>query len=229
MENSLAHKYLTSDIFEDKKIINLSYKPTPSDRELEWDRSKILMSKTDHKGNILYANEAFIDVCGYDDFELMDKPHNILRHPDMPKVIFKLMWEDLQKNNGSHIIIKNMSKTGRFFWVANDVKNNIDQNGTITYTAQQSAVSNDVIKNKIEPLYKKLIQIENASGVQSSENYLVGYLEEQRKTLMEFIDDLTYNIDNPNQVTNKTETSKKKGLFSGMFSNDNKEAKNKKN
>jgi PAS domain S-box-containing protein len=222
MENLQEQKRLQLIINQEDNIRNLSFKPIPSDRELEWDKTKILMSKTDYKGNILYANEAFIDVCGYDDFELMDKSHNILRHPDMPKVIFKLMWEDLQKNQGSHIIIKNMSKTGRFFWIANDIKTNIDQNGTITYTGQQSSVSNDIIKNKIEPLYKKLIQIENASGVNSSENYLVGYLEEQRKTLMEFIDELTYNIDNPNEETEKNDSSKNKGLFSGLFSKNKK-------
>lgn len=228
MENSLNQKFVFSDINEGKKIINLLYKPTPSDRELVWDRSKILVSKTDHKGNILYANEAFINVCGYDDFELMDNPHNMLRHPDMPKVIFKLMWEDLQKNNSSHIIMKNMAKTGRFYWVANEVKTNLGQNGNVTYTGQQSAVPNEIIINKIEPLYKKLLQIEQASGAQSSENYLTGYLEEQRKTLMEFIDDLIYNSEYPTQEENRIETPKKKGIFSGFFTNDDDEVKKKK-
>lgn len=73
-------------------------RPTPSDREVDWNRTKVLLSKTDTKGTILYANDAFIDVSGYDEFELIGQAHNIIRHPDMPKIIFKFLWDNIQAN-----------------------------------------------------------------------------------------------------------------------------------
>lgn len=205
----------------DKKIIGLSYKPTPSARELEWDKSKQLLSKTDSNGNILYANEAFINVCGYDDFELMDKNHNLLRHPDMPKVIFKLLWENLAENKQCAVIIKNMSKTGRYYWVYNDVVGLADNNDNIFYTGKQKAVGNDVIVNYVEPLYKKLLQVEKASGTQSSENYLIGFLEERNKTYIEYIDGLMASgkdvLADDFSYDDTKNIPKKKGFFTSFF------------
>ena len=200
-----------------EKIFGLTYKPTPSDREQEWDASKVLLSKTDSKGNILYANESFIDVCGYDDFELMDKNHNILRHPDMPKVIYKLMWQDLSKGGSFYTILKNMAKTGRYYWVANDIKTVVDGNGNFSYTGQQKAVNHELISKTIEPLYKKLLQIENASGLQSSENYLTGFLEERNRTYCQFIDDLIATGVDSLESAPRSGPVKKKGFFSGFF------------
>ena len=110
--------YNISPLDADQKVIGLTYRPTPSDRELEWDKSKVLLSKTDDKGNILYANESFIDVSGYDDFELMNKSHNLLRHPDMPKVIFKLLWENISKGESYMVIMKNISQN-KCNWIPN--------------------------------------------------------------------------------------------------------------
>ncbi len=210
----------------DKKIIELTYRPTPSDRELEWDKTKQLLSKTDSKGNILYANESFIDVCGYDDFELMDKNHNLLRHPDMPKVIFKLLWENLSKNKQCSLIIKNMSKTGRYYWVYNDVTTTVDDNDNVFYTGKQKAVANEIILNHIETLYKKLLQVEKASGIQSSENYLIGFLEERNKTYVEYINGLiATGKDSVGEISNDgfsvSTVQKKKGFFTSFFADDN--------
>lgn len=66
-------------------------KITPLDKEVIWDKSKVIMSKTDKFGTIEYANDVFVDVSGYEDYELVGQPHNIIRHPDMPKVIFKVL------------------------------------------------------------------------------------------------------------------------------------------
>ncbi len=217
--------YNISPLDADQKIIGLTYRPTPSDRELEWDKSKVLLSKTDDKGNILYANESFIDVSGYDDFELMNKSHNLLRHPDMPKVIFKLLWENISKGESYMVIIKNMSKTGRFYWVVNDIKASKDGYGLMTFTGQQHSVNPQIISQVVEPLFKKLLHIEQASGIQSSENYLIGFLEEKSKTLPQFFSEVTNNVytSSSDSVSESSESSnssgpvKKKGFFSGFF------------
>ena len=81
----------------------IANKPVLVDKEVTWDKTKVIMSKTDAFGTIEYANEVFVDVCGYEDYELMGQPHSIIRHPDMPKVIFKVLWEKSKTwNQKSH-------------------------------------------------------------------------------------------------------------------------------
>lgn len=186
-------------------------RPTPSDREVDWNKSKVLLSKTDTKGTILYANEDFIDVSGYDEFELVGQPHNIVRHPDMPKVIFKFLWDSIKSSQNIHAIIKNMSKTGRYYWVVTDFKIIADADGEIVgYFGTRKSVPEDIIVKFIEPLYKKLLHIEEASGLHASEEYLVGFLEERKKTYMEYVDHLI--------ATKKDDKNKvSKGLFNGLF------------
>ncbi|CEN48346.1 Putative sensor (PAS) domain for methyl-accepting chemotaxis sensory transducer (fragment) [Capnocytophaga canimorsus] len=87
-------------------------KPVPVDREVVWDKTKTLISKTDKFGNIEYANDAFIEVSSYEDFELMSQPHSIIRHPDMPRVIFKILWDNLKAKKNFHAIIKIWLKRG---------------------------------------------------------------------------------------------------------------------
>ena len=70
---------------------------TPVNKEVGWDKSKTIMSKTDAKGTIEYVNQVFMDVSGYTEAELVGKPHSVIRHPDMPKTIFKIPWDDIQK------------------------------------------------------------------------------------------------------------------------------------
>lgn len=186
-------------------------RPTPSEREVDWNKNKVLLSKTDTKGTILYANEDFIDVSGYDEFELIGQPHNIIRHPDMPKVIFKFLWDSIKSSNNIHVIIKNMSKTGRYYWVITDFKIIADSDGEIVgYFGTRKSVPDDIIIKFIEPLYKKLLHIEEASGMLASEEYLIGFLEERKKTYMQYIDHLV--------ATGKDDKNKvSKGLFNGLF------------
>ena len=186
-------------------------RPIPSDREVDWNKSKVLLSKTDTKGTILYANEAFIDVSGYDEFELIGQPHNVIRHPEMPQVIFKFLWDSIKANKNIHAIIKNMSKTGRYYWVITDFKIIADTDGEIVgYFGTRKSVPEPIIVKFIEPLYKKLVHIEEVSGLKASEEYLIGFLEERNKTYMEYVDHLV--------ATGKDDKEKvKKGFFNGFF------------
>ena len=76
--------------------MNTNLSPRPSkiiDEEVKWDKSQIIISKTDLHGTILYMNDAFEEASEYNKVELIGEPHNIIRHPDMPKVVFKVLWE----------------------------------------------------------------------------------------------------------------------------------------
>lgn len=181
-------KYNISPMSTDDKVFELTQRPTPSDREVIWDKTKTLLCKTDSKGIIMYANEAFIDVCGYDDFELITKNSNITRHPDMPRVIFKIMWEIISEGKDFITLVKNMAKTGRYYWVINEINTAVDKNGDYTYTSRQNSLSEESkALKKVITLYKKLLHIEQASGVVASENYLIGFLEERNETFVEYI------------------------------------------
>ncbi|KQO22523.1 histidine kinase [Flavobacterium sp. Leaf82] len=163
------------------------------DKEVSWDKTQVIMSKTNAFGIIEYANEVFVDVSGYEDYELMGQPHNIIRHPDMPKVIFKVLWENLKNGKNFHAIVKNLAKSGRYYWVITDFEISRDENDVIVnYFGRRQAVPQEVIAMHIEPLYKKLLQIEAASGMEFSEKYLIGFLEEKKKTYVEYIKDLIF-------------------------------------
>ena len=191
-------------------------RPTVIDKEAIWDKTKVLMSKTDKFGTIEYANESFVDASGYEDYELVGKPHNIIRHPDMPKVIFKVLWDNLKKGNNFHAIIKNLAKSGRYYWVITDYEVIKNDNGEITnYVGRRTTIPQEVITKDIEPLYRKLIQIEETSGVEGCEKYLTGFLEEERKTYDQYILGLLTDYEAKNNPQPKTE--EEKGFFGKLF------------
>jgi len=201
-------------------------RPIPIDEEVVWDKSRTIMSKTDLFGTIEYANDVFVDVSGYEDYELMAQPHSIIRHPDMPKIIFKVLWENIKQGNQFHGIVKNLSKSGRYYWVITNFEYVRDSEGNITnYIARRKAVPENIITNHIEPLYNRLLHIEQASGVEASEKYLIGFLEEAGLSYVDFITNLMVENEEAEQSkakeiteTNPTDKEKKKGFFQRFFS-----------
>ena len=85
--------------------------------ETEVPHDEVITSRTDLNGNITYANELFCEISGYTLDELIGKPHNIVRHPDMPKSIYKELWETLKSGNQWTGIVKNLRKDKGFYWV----------------------------------------------------------------------------------------------------------------
>jgi PAS domain S-box-containing protein len=103
----------------------------PTGRERTWGEEDIIVSKTDLKGHITYANLTFLEVSGYSEEELLGKPHNIIRHPDMPRCVFKLLWDTLENGNEIFAYVKNMAKTGDHYWVFAHVTPTFDSRGQI--------------------------------------------------------------------------------------------------
>lgn len=85
--------------------------------EILLDETSLLVSETDAKGMIVYADETFVKFSEYSLEELIGKPHNMIRHPDMPKATFKELWESLKKGNVWQGFVKNRTKSGKFYWV----------------------------------------------------------------------------------------------------------------
>jgi len=166
------------------------YRPIVLDEEIKFSKKKFIVSKTDLKGNILFVNKNFSEVSGYGESELIGAPHNVLRHPDMPKAVFYLVWQNLLAGNKISGVIKNLAKDGRYYWVIADLEAKRDSKGTITsLTAFRRAAPQDII-DTTEELYATMLQIEKKHGMENSIAYLEGFLEENDMNYHEFIDEL---------------------------------------
>ena len=90
-----------------------------------------LVSKTDRKGRITYGNRIFIEYSGYSEAELLGKQHNIVRHPDMPRGVFKYLWDTVEARQECFAYVKNRSKDGGFYWVFANVTPSFDADGQV--------------------------------------------------------------------------------------------------
>ena len=115
-----------------------------------------IISKTDLKGNIIFVNSAFCKLSGYSKQELVGQPHNIVRHPDMPKEIFKELWDTIEKNQKFRGFIKNLRKDGKYYWVEAFIEPIFDDYGKkIGYISARKPVSDDD-KEKYSNIYKQM-------------------------------------------------------------------------
>ena len=155
-------------------------KPTPIDEEIVLDPKRYIVSETDEKGKITFANDYFQEVSGYTEEELIGKPHNIVRHPDMPKVVFKLLWETIGSGKNINAVVKNLAKDGRYYWIFTEfeIRKDTDTGKIIGYHASRKKISRHVIEI-ISDLYAKLLEIEKSDGVEASEKYLIEFLKEK--------------------------------------------------
>ena len=139
----------------------MSTKVTPTKTERFFDEDQIIVSKTDLKGHLTYVNPVFLKLYGGTEKELLGKPHSIVRHPDMPRCIFKLLWDNISNGKEIFAYVKNMSKNGDYYWVLAHATPSRDNDGNITgYHSNRRVPDRQVINEIITPLYEKLIMIE---------------------------------------------------------------------
>ena len=135
-------------------------RPFPKNEEVTFEEVGVLnrpiISKTDLKGIITYANTPFCKLSGYSKEELIGKPQNILRHPDMPKAIFKTLWNTIEKGETFRGFIKNLRKDGRYYWIEIIIQPTYDENGVkVGYIATRNPIS-ESDKIKYEKIYKEM-------------------------------------------------------------------------
>lgn len=104
---------------------------TPTQHELVMRENDFIVSKTDLKGRITYGNQIFMQFSGYSEEELLGTQHNIIRHPDMPRGVFKFLWDTLQAGQECFAYVKNMSRDGSFYWVFANVTPSLDESGQV--------------------------------------------------------------------------------------------------
>ena len=131
--------------------------PTPTKTERQFGEDEIIVSKTDLKGRITYANDVFCRVGQYTEHELVGQPHSILRHPDMPRCVFQLLWQEIAAGREIFAYVKNMAKSGDFYWVFAHVTPNFDQAGHITGYHSSRRRPDRAALDKVIPLYQALL------------------------------------------------------------------------
>ncbi len=151
---------------------------TPRDEEIVLENNRYLVSETDDKGVITYCNDYFTEISGYSREELIGQQHNIIRHPDMPRVIFKLLWERIQSGKNINAVVKNLAKDGKYYWIFTEFKTrlDLDTNTVIGYTAHRKKISHDAVEI-ISELYANLLEIEQREDIQTAQKYLEEYLK----------------------------------------------------
>lgn len=167
------------------------YRPIVLDEEITFSKKKFIVSKTDLSGKIIFINKNFSEISGYSEAELMGEPHNVLRHPDMPRAVFFLIWQTILAGNPISGVIKNLVKDGRYYWVIADFEAKRDMSGEIVgFTAFRRAAPQDVIE-QVEELYEVMISIEKKHGMEQSLGYLESFLDEHDLTYPKFMEELT--------------------------------------
>ncbi len=132
----------------------------PSGRERTFGEDEIIVSKTDMQGKITYANDVFIRVSGYEEHELLGAPHSIIRHPDMPRAVFKLLWDTLGAGREVFAYVNNMARDGDNYWVLAHVTPSFDRNGTIVGYHSNRRVPEPSKLEKVKPIYAALLDAE---------------------------------------------------------------------
>jgi PAS domain S-box-containing protein len=133
----------------------------PTAVENFFDRDDIIVSKTDVKGRITYANRVFCAVSGYGEAELIGAAHNIVRHPDMPRAVFKLLWDTVLAGREVFAYVKNMAKNGNFYWVFAHVTPSYDADGRLAgFHSNRRVPDRRVVDEVIAPLYAEVLREE---------------------------------------------------------------------
>lgn len=159
-------------------------------KERQVSSDAFLVSKTDTKGKITYCNMPFAEIVGAKSSELIGKPHNIVRHPDMPRVIFKFLWEYIKNKKEIFAYVKNRSFDGSFYWVFANVTASIDERGNIIGFYSVRRKPNPKALEIIIPLYKDLLNAEKSGGMDASIKLFERILKEKNTTYDEFMNNL---------------------------------------
>ncbi|WP_345978503.1 PAS domain-containing protein [Sulfurimonas sp. HSL3-2] len=154
-------------------------KPNPTQTERSLNNDDFIVSKTDTKGKIIYGNKIFIKISGYGESELIGQPHSILRHPDMPKVIFQLLWQRIQNKQEIFAYVKNLCKDGAYYWVFANVTVTQDEKGNIRDFHSVRRKPSQKAMETIPNLYKELVSAEISGGIDASSKLLEKILDEK--------------------------------------------------
>ncbi|MCW9033009.1 MAG: PAS domain-containing protein [Alphaproteobacteria bacterium] len=131
--------------------------------ERTFDRDDIIVSKTNTKGQLTYVNNIFLEIADYTEAEIIGKPHNVIRHPDMPRCIFKALWDSIKAGEEIFAYVMNRTKYGDYYWVLAHVTPTFEgPNKEIVGYHSNRRVPEKKALDIIKPLYAKLLAEEKS-------------------------------------------------------------------
>ncbi len=136
-------------------------RPEPIDEEVLFD-GRSLISETDLKGVITFVNRKFVEMTGYSKAEAVGTPHNILRHPDMPKAAFEGMWKIIKQGKTWEGYVKNLRKDGRYYWVVVTIVPKKDEEGNIIGYIASRKMPDPVRLKQVIAQYREMLEKEKA-------------------------------------------------------------------
>ena len=163
---------------------------TINEKEILFNEHDLIVSMTDLKGVINYVNDVFCKIAGYSRDELIGQPHNIVRHKDMPKVVFKLLWETIASGKPIAAFVKNRTKAGDYYWVKAYVAPVVSDGVATHYTSYRRPV-NEFAKQEISKIYKILLEYEKTHSLNESFEFFLEYLKERGLSYEQFMDRLS--------------------------------------
>jgi PAS domain S-box-containing protein len=161
-------------------------------REVHFADDEIIVSKTNLKGIITYANDVFLRVAGYTEDEILGEPHNVIRHPDVPRCVFKLLWDTLKSGNEIFAYVLNQARNGDHYWVFAHVTPSFDLDGKPTGYHSNRRVPHADALAAVKALYAQLRQEEQrhaepAKALDAGMQMVLGLLDKNSITYDEFV------------------------------------------
>jgi len=154
-------------------------KPVPTNIEQEIKSIDIIVSRANEKGDITYVSPIFTKISKYNQVDLLGKPHSILRHPDMPKAVFRYLWENISQGNEVVSYVKNLCADGSFYWVIATIKMGKNPDGSFrNYMSTRKCIT-EVAKKSISGLYEKILAEEKTNGDEASYALFDKFLKQQ--------------------------------------------------
>lgn len=156
---------------------------TPTDREAVWDGESMIVSKTDLTGRITYVNRTFMRVSNFAEHEVLGKQHNVVRHIDMPRGAFKLLWDTLKDGREFFGYVKNMTSGGDYYWVFANVTPELDFNGKpVGYCSVRRKAKKQAVAT-MQSIYQEMKAIEARVGPANAPAASIQLLQEKLKSL----------------------------------------------
>lgn len=153
----------------------------------QMSKEDFIVSKTDLKGRITYTNKIFMKMGEYKEAELLGKPHSLIRHRDMPRAVFKLLWDTVQSGEEIFAYVINQTKNNNEYWVYANVTPSRDENGKIIGYYSVRRMPNPKALDIIKPLYAKMLQAEKSGGIDAGTKVLTDLLHEKGVSYNELI------------------------------------------
>jgi PAS domain S-box-containing protein len=163
----------------------------PNQHEKLMREEDFIVSKTDTKGRITYGNRIFIEFSGYDEEELLGAQHNIIRHPDMPRGVFKFLWDTLAQEKEVFAYVKNLAKDGSYYWVFANVTPSYNQQQQVDGYFSVRRQPNRNAVDTVAGLYAQMLEAEQQAGAKhacdASLDLLNNFLQQQGTTYEELV------------------------------------------